>query len=483
VCQQLLQNLYQRKWRFGDKKGAYRIFKIALRLFTVIGIVFCILLAISAKFIAENVLSNSGVTYSIIALSPAIIFVAIAAVYRGFFTGLNDLRPHSVSQVVEQIFNGIFSVLFVFLLLSKSPEIMAMGFSLGTTASTFISALYLFGLYKSKKRDILKEMEGETTEKDPTRAKVIVKNILRLSIPIAFASIIMSVSTIIDFATVMRGLKTFVTEVEANRQLGMLQGKIDMLLGLPLSVNVAFAMVLVPAISQAVAVKDFVNARLKVSFCLLFTILIALPASIGMSIMADPILRLVFPNASDGAYILQIVAFTTIFAAITQTMSSALQGMGDVKTPVIAIVAGSIIKLVLNLILVPIESIGIRGAAISSIVCQVVIAVIVFNGFNRKIKIELKFKKYILKPVVSTAVMAIFTIMSYKVLLPVLHSNAITTIVTLGIAMMTYGLSVAILKVFTKNEILMLPLGDKIYNILLKCRIYKNNDEPEVEKN
>ena len=476
-----MQNLYQRKLQFGDKKGAYRIFKISLRLFTAIGVVFCLLLLVSSRFIAEQILSNSGVTYSLMALSPAIIFVAITAVYRGFFTGLNDLRPHSVSQVIEQIFNGIFSVLFVFLLLSQTPEIMAMGFSLGTTASTFMSVVYLFILYKSKKKDIMKEFEEESKEEvEQVKANVVVKNILKLSIPIAFASIIMSVSTIIDFATVMRGLKTFVTEVEANRQLGMLQGKIDMLLGLPLSVNVAFAMVLVPAISQAVAVKDFVSAKLKVSFCLLFTILIALPSSIGMSIMAEPILNLVFPNASDGGYILQIVAFTTIFAAITQTMSSALQGMGDVKTPVIAIIAGSVVKLILNLILVPIESIGIRGAAISSIVCQVVIAVIIFNGFNRRIKIDLKFKKYVLKPIIATGVMAIVTIVSYKLLLPIIDKNSLTTIIALGMAVITYGLSVAILKVFTKDEILMLPLGDKIYMILLKLRIYKNSVlEPE----
>ena len=215
-----IAKLVSEKIAVGDKRGAYRIFKIALKLFTVIGVVFCILLAVSSKFIAEYVLSNSGVTLSIIGLAPAIVFVAITAVYRGFFTGLNDLRPHSISQVVEQIFNGIFSVLFVFLLLSKTPEVMAMGFSLGTSASTLISVLYLGILYKSKKKDIIKEFEEEAQEEqEKVSSKVIIRNILKLSIPIAFASIIMSVSTIIDFATVMRGLKTFVTEVEANRQL------------------------------------------------------------------------------------------------------------------------------------------------------------------------------------------------------------------------------------------------------------------------
>lgn len=111
----------------GDKKGAYRIFKISLSLFLSIGFIFFLVLLLGSRFICTYLLASPDAVYSIIALSPALIFVAISAVFRGFFMGLKDMRPQGVSQVLEQIFNCIFSILFVTLLVSQSPQIMAIG--------------------------------------------------------------------------------------------------------------------------------------------------------------------------------------------------------------------------------------------------------------------------------------------------------------------------------------------------------------------
>lgn len=143
-----ISKLVSEKIAIGDKRGAYRIFKTALRLFTIVGISFSLTLLIFSEFISTNIFQNPDVVYSIRALSPALFFVAVAAVFRGFFAGLKDMRAQGVSQVLEQLFNCVFSILFVVILASKSPQVMAAGSALrnytGNSGKCSISANVLF---------------------------------------------------------------------------------------------------------------------------------------------------------------------------------------------------------------------------------------------------------------------------------------------------------------------------------------------------
>lgn len=122
-------------------------------------------------------------------------------------------------------------------------------------------------------------------------------------------------------------------------------GKVDTLTSLPLSINVAFATALVPAISAARARKDSKTITQKTSFSLLTSMLIGLPCTIGMCIFAGPILDLLFPNASSGETILQISSLTIIFTILDQTINGALQGYGKLKIPVISLGCRSYCKI------------------------------------------------------------------------------------------------------------------------------------------
>ena len=97
-----------------------------------------------------------------------------------------------------------------------------------------------------------------------------------------------------------------------------------------------------------------------------------------MFLFAEPILKLLFPNAAEGAILLKISSMSIIFILLSQTIGGALQGLGRVMTPAIAMGIGVIIKLMLNLVLIPIPEIGIYGAAISSVVCHMVSCLIEF---------------------------------------------------------------------------------------------------------
>ena len=323
----------------GDSKGAHRIFKIAFATFAVIGLIGSLMLFFGANIIANQWLQIPDAEMTMVALSPAVFFVAIASVMRGYFNGRQNLKVTARSQTLEQIFKTTLTIILVEIvaIISNTSTVwMAGGATLATTLATFVGFGYLYLFYKTKRKEIASEIR-ETVNYKYERVREVVKKILLVSIPIALTAILSSLNKNIDSFTVVRSLKQFMSEDMAVSQYGILGGKVDTLTSLPLSFNVAFATALVPAISAAKAVKDYKSIKQKSVFTLLMSMLIGLPCTIGMYLFAGPILNLLYPNASSGTLVLQISAFTIIFTILDQTINSILQGYGKLRVPAIAL--------------------------------------------------------------------------------------------------------------------------------------------------
>lgn len=297
-----------------------------------------------------------------------------------------------------------------------------------------------------------------------------------MSIPISLSAILSSINKNIDSTTVVRGLKNFMDEGAAKIQYGILSGKVDTLTSLPLSFNIAFATALVPALSYARAKNDMTTANKRVSFSILVTILIGLPCTAGMFIFAEPILKLLFPAQSSGAFLLQVSSLAIIFTVLAQTINGALQGLGKVMVPAMAFAVGVIAKFIINVILVPIPKIGVNGAAIGTIACNVIACLIGFIVLKKNMTIEFKFSKYIIKPIIATFIMSVCSYAIYIILLKIL-SLKIAAIIAICLAIVIYVLAIVSLKVFTKEEIYMIPYGQKIYGVLTKMGIYKTEKQ------
>ncbi len=473
-----ISKLVSERESLGDHKGAHRIFKIAFVLFAFIGLIGTLLLFFGAKHIAYNWLEIPEAELTLVALSPSIFFVAVASVIRGYFSGRENLKVTANSQTLEQIFKTFLTILvveIVAMLSNVNTVFMAAGATLATTLATFLSFGYLYLYYTSEKKEIREEIR-KTTVKRRSSALSIVKKILMVSIPISLSSIMSSINKNIDSFTVVSGLKNFMSAEDAMVQYGILGGKIDTLTSLPLSFNIAFATALVPAIASAMTKKDMGTAQKRLSFSLLVTMLIGLPCTIGMAIFAKPILELLFPNATAGAVLLQISSFTIIFTVLEQTINGALQGLGKVMVPAIALGIGVLAKLVCNLVLVPIPQIGAAGAAIGSVVCHMVACTIVFIVIRRSIKLKLGFSKFIIKPIIATTMMGICSYAIYFVLTGILPGRLVT-IIALSTAVIIYVLALIALKILTKEEIYMIPYGQKIYAVLTKMGLYKEQEK------
>ena len=334
-----ISKLVSERVAIGDHKGAHRIFKIAFATFSVIGLVGSLLLFLGARVISVYWLQIPDAEMTLVALSPAIFFVAIASVMRGYFNGRQNIKATARSQTIEQIFKTALTIILVeivAIISNTSTQWMAGGATLATTLATMAGFGYLYLYYETRKKEIALEIKSTVNYKYE-RVRTIVKKILLVSIPIALTAIMSSLNKNIDSFTVVRSLKNFMPEDMAVSQYGILGGKVDTLTSLPLSINVAFSTALVPAISAAKAKKDKETITKKTSFSLLISMLIGLPCTVGMCIFAGPILNLLFPSASDGTVILQISALTILFTILDQTINGALQGYGKLKIPAISL--------------------------------------------------------------------------------------------------------------------------------------------------
>lgn len=431
------------------------------------------MLFFGANMIANMWLQIPEAEMTLVALSPAIFFVAISSVMRGYFNGRQNIKATARSQSLEQVFKTALTIIIVEIIAiisNVSTEWMAGGATLATTLATMAGFGYLYLYYQTKKKEIGTEIKS-TVNYQYERVRVIIKRILLVSIPIALTAIMSSINKNIDSFTVVRSLKQFMSEDMAISQYGILGGKVDMLTSLPLSINVAFSTALVPAISAAKARNDQKTITEKTSFSLLTSMLIGLPCTIGMCVFAGPILSLLFPNASSGEVILQISSLTIIFTILDQTINGALQGYGKLIIPTISLACGVFAKLILNLILVPIPEIGVNGAAWASVVCHLVAFSIAITALRKNIKLNLTFSKFVIKPILATIIMGICSYFIYLVLSGII-AQKLATILAILFAVIIYILAVVALKIFSKEEILIMPYGEKIYNILEKLKIY-----------
>lgn len=480
----VISKLVSERVAIGDHKGAHRIFLTALKVFTGIGIIMSLALFFGAGPIAKYVINVEGVKYTLMVLSPAIMFVAMSAVLRGYFAGLGTMKPTSVTQTLEQFLNCVLTIGFVYACVGKDTAIMAAAGNLSSTVAIIIAFIYIVLFYKKQRKDILEDCENQIVETENKTTKQILKIIFAISIPMTIGSLVAELNGTIDTITVsnciQRAFSGIIVGKEALEQKAMeltgMISKVETIIRLPLAINAAFCTALVPAIAASIAKNEETTATKRLSFSLFCTIILILPCAVGLTVLANPILKTIYPNSPGGAGILAITCISMIFVALSYVINGGLYGLGKTKVPAIALAIGATVKAVLNIILVSNPKINIYGSPISSVICQAINFIICTVWLTKYIKIKINFKNNILKPLFSSAVMGVIAYDTYFILNGVI-GNAKATIIAILIGAITYAIMIAITKTFNKEEMYMIPYGTKIYKILVKLKIYKDEGE------
>ena len=474
-----VSKLVSERTALGEYNNAHRVFKISLVVFGAIGLACSLLLYFGADVIAGNIMHVPPVAYVLRVLAPAIFFVCVSAVVRGYFAGLGTMGASSISQSLEQFFNCVLTILFVYATIGRDAYIMAAAGNVSTTLAVLISFSYLIHYYRKNIGEYrMKSDDAVKTDRKSNRRMA--KLIFWTAIPLTIGSVISVVTAFIDTVTVsnciqiaFKGILSSkqALEEEAMRATGILS-KVDTLTNLPLAVNLSFYSALIPEITSLLTKKDYKQAAEKISMSVTVSMLIIIPCAVGFTVLADPILRLLYPNAPDGALVFQLSAVTMILVAVNHTLQGSLFGLGRMYTPAVALLTGAVVKIVLNLILISNPKIGMYGAPISSFVCQLIAFIIIYVTLKKSITIRMNKRKCIAVPVISGGVMGAVILIAYRLLSGVL-GNAVTTLLCILLGAVIYAWMILVLKMFTKDELMDIPMGGKIYAVAHKLGIYK----------
>lgn len=472
----------------GDKKGANRIFKLSFRLFTAIGLILSIIQFVFAEQIASNILGVPQVAQTLRVLAPAIVFVSMAAIIRGYFSGLEDMKSISYSQTFEQLLNCILTVALIQLTTSKGPEVMAAAGNLATTISIIIAFIYIAVYYNKHK---LRVKKNEVSPEEIRTDFEIIKEIMSLAIPIIIGSLISVLHSFIDTATLTNGIRKPYEQMGlaseqidkiAMEQKGILS-KINTIVGLPQSLTIAISTVLVPSISGYWESNNKKEAKEVLRRTILSSLYLTLPMTVGLFVLAEPSLKLLYPNASEGGVLMMMLSVATVFLCMTFSTTGGLQGIGDVVTPSKSVAIGAVIKIVLNMILIPIQAVGIFGAAISTIIAQIFGFIYTYKVLSKKMEFKIQ-KNQIFKIIYANIAMGIITYCTYNLVYNyIISSNAIAFLISLIIAILSYIYITVEYNILDKETILNLPKGELLLRLIKRREEIKEGKLRVKERN
>ena len=458
----------------GDNKGAYKIFRISIALFSVIGMAGSYLLVISANFISNSILGMPEVELSLIALAPSIFLVSLISVYKGYFNGRENMKVTAKAQTYDQITKTFFTIIIIEIasVVSKVTN-TAVIVSIANFATTIANVVELGYLYKFYRKE-LKEIKYEiltSVHTRPVRTLTTIKEIIFVAVPMALSPFIGTIGRNMDSTTIINGLQVNMTYDDAKIQYGILNGKVDTLINFPLSFSGTVSTALVPSIASANSKNTLNDVEKRINMSLLIGLIIAMPSAAVYFFYSNQILELLFPNASQGGIILQISSLSIILVSIEQTIRGVLIGVGDNKIPIISVIVGVVVKLILNVILIPLNTFfgGIKGAAISNLISNFVVTGIGYVWLKKKINVKLR-KINILKTAISTIIFIIMSKIIYKVLILGINTK-ISLVISLGIGIIIYFGLILLFDILNTKQLQTLSFrqkkakSNKIYNL------------------
>ena len=349
----------------GRYKDAYKVFKVSLVITAVTGTISMVVMFLGAEAFA-NSLKMPKCYYTILTLAPTVFIVAIMSSFRGYFQGMKTTVPTAISQIVEQIFNAVFSVWLAYLWFDKGIEYAAAGGTAGTGIGALAGLIFLIITYIAARPALKRRSRRNSDGTQEENGKKIATQLIITSATIIAGTAVMSVTNIIDMKMVMdRLLASGAYGVEeATALYGQLSGKFNTLTTLPIALSSAFATATIPNISSAVALKDRKSVMHKINLALRMTMLVSIPAAVGMGVLAEPIMKLLYNEVSGGAELLKIGVLSIILLSLTQIITGILQAINRAYLPVISLALGAIVKIILNWFLIVNPKINVAGSVI-----------------------------------------------------------------------------------------------------------------------
>lgn len=462
-----------------DPKGARRVFRIALWLLTALGCLCTILMLACNGLLVHRVgLPESAAGFRVIA--PCVAIVCMMSAFRGFMQGQQNMTPTATSQLIEQIGKVLISLPLAWIgfrqgmdagqsqaalagIVGEEANALAAelaaargatGALLGTTLVEALALGYMIFLYFHKQASFNELYQARHTQTLSNQHTA--ERLMRISVPITISACIVPLAQFVDSAMLVNRMVDSGLALEQARPLyGLFSGVVIRLINVPTALALAVSMSLVPAISACKATGDEKGMARQANLGLRFAFLIGFPCSIGMSLLAEPLIRFFYQgtlsaqNIQDAASLLTVSALTVVLFTVVQATSAILQGLGKQRIPMYTLVAGVGCKILLNYILVGTPGINIHGGPIASIVCYSVSMVPNLIMCTRYAHMKFDWKGWLALPGLATAAMGV-VVWLMRTLLP---TNRVLTLVEIAVGIVVYLAAALALGALRKEDL------------------------------
>lgn len=469
-------------------KNAHKVFKGALIYGITIGVIFGMLAFFGADWISVKIYKLPQVAIPLRILAPTLTVACVLGVLRGYFQGMGNMIPTSVSQIFEQIVNAVVSVIAAYELgaygysLSKMVDesetfrasYSAAGGTLGTlcgaVTALIIMIIILYRHFGSINSNIRKDIT-KSVDSYGTITKVIVFTIT----PVLISTTIYNIGNLLDnpiFQNIMYSISPESTEAQRSAVYGNYTGIYRTLTTMPIAIASALSTAIVPSLVRSYVAGDKSVVKNKIDMALKFSMIIAFPCGMGLSVLGVPINKLLFGSSGDGAAPMMVFSIFTVIAFSLSTISNAiLQGIDKLKVPI----KNSAISLGLHLIILPclliVFKLNIYGVVIGDILFGATVSVLNAMSIKKYLNYRQNMFETFVKPFICAGVMGAGCFGIYKLFNGLIKINAISTIIAIMVAVVIYALMLVITKTVTEDELLSMPKGAMIAKLMKKIHM------------
>ncbi len=507
----------------GNFRDVRMIRKVATRLFLMTGAVGTVLMLIIAYPYTKYVVGFEENVYCVLAIAPSIFFCCCMSTYRGYYEGLQNMMPTAISQVIEALSKlciGL-GVTYVFLKLQldrfyKGLPVMGHTYELeedalaalypytaatavlGVTIGTVLGFIFLMIRHKIRGDGITKDMLMSSPK--PEESKLVVKSLVRTALPMAVSSLILNVTNLIDSATIQNRLAYAVEKAPeiikgiyenqlaaaniADDQIvkylyGVYGETLDFKNLVP-TITMTLGISAIPIISAAWAQRDSKTIKTTVESVIRVTMLISLPVGFGLAAVSYNLLNMFYPEASAniGAPILTVYGISVFLFAVSSPITNMLQALGRTDIPLKSLCVGAVIKIILNYMLIGNPNINVNGAPIGSIACYVVVVAINLYSIIKITGVKVNFASIFIKPFVCSGISAVIAFATVKVFTGILgnigdaqsmlNGGTVALLIAVAAAAISYVISLLFIKALSRDDLEMIPKGEKIAKTLEK---------------
>lgn len=467
-----------------------KVFHLATVAFCILGTLSFLIMAVFPSQLAAF-MGNSRSRWSILALAPAVFFICPMSSLRGYFQGHSLMTPTAISQILEAICKLVIGLLLANTIMKAGMDesLAAAGAILGVSVGVALAMFYMYFCYRAR---VSRQKQGRDV---PDGSKEILSTLAKLAIPITVGASIIAATNILDSAILMDRLqKGLGMTQDTARTLQGVYKKTMTLYNLPSSFMVPLTSSVIPAVSAARAVRSYRQGAQISETTLRTTALLAFPAGVGLFVLGEPIIRLLYPSTDVAlaGWMLSVLGIASIAVCFMLVSNSIMQAHKLVTLPMATTLIGCILKLIAGYFLIGNPDINIKGGAISTVVCFGIIALLDLVIIKLALPRSLSYVRVFAKPAAAAAAMgasawAVCGLLS-KVLVklkpfqmaedgvPILDEagkamlswkgNALAVMAAIGVAVIVYFALVLLTKAISKEDLSLMPKGDKIARLL-----------------